>query len=110
MKDEQGVILYATSQNGGAFSTPVRLRTLGGPKPSHPQIVIDKGGRVFVGWDEVRDGVRRAAIASVSGSASPEILGDATSYPVMAATDTGLVAVWTSRPPDRSVIGVRAIQ
>jgi len=110
VKDEQGVILYARSQNGGAFSTPVRLRTLGGPKPSHPQIVIDKGGRVFVGWDEVRDGVRRAAIAPVSGSASPEILGDATSYPVMAATDTGLVAVWTSGPPDRSVIGVRAIQ
>jgi hypothetical protein len=110
VKDEQGVILYATSHNGGAFSTPVRLRTLGGPKPSHPQIVIDKGGRVFVGWDEVRDGVRRAAIAPVSGSASPEVLGDTTSYPVMAATDGGLVAVWTSGPPDRSVIGVRAIQ
>ena len=110
VKDEQGVILYATSQHGGAFSTPVRLRTLGGPKPSHPQIAIDKGGRVFVGWDEVRDGVRRAAIALVSGSASPEILGDATSYPVMAATDAGLVAVWTSGSPDRSVIGVRAIQ
>ena len=109
VKDEQGVILYARSQNGGAFSTPVRLRTLGGPKPSHPQIGIDKGGRVFVGWDEVRGGVRRAAIAPVSGSASPEILGDATSYPVMAATDAGLVAVWTSGPPDRSVIGVRAI-
>jgi hypothetical protein len=110
VKDEQGVILYATSHNGGAFSTPVRLRTLGGLKPSHPQIVIDRGGRVFVGWDEVRDGVRRAAIAPVGGSASPEILGDATSYPVMAATDAGLVAVWTSGPPDRSVIGVRAPQ
>ena len=110
VKDEQGVILYARSQNGGAFSTPVRLRTLGGAKPSHPQIVIDKSGRVFVGWDEVRDGVRRAAIAPVSGSASPEMLGDATSYPVMAATDAGFVAVWTSGPPDRSVIGVRAIQ
>ncbi|HUQ88651.1 MAG TPA: sialidase family protein [Vicinamibacterales bacterium] len=110
VKDEQGVILYATSQNGGAFSTPVRVRTLGGPKPSHPQIVIDNAGRVFVGWDEVRDGVRRAAIAPLNGSGAPEILGDTTSYPVMAATEAGVVAVWTSGAPDRSVIGFRAIQ
>ena len=38
VKNEQGVILYATSKNGAAFSTPVRLPTLGGPKPSHPQV------------------------------------------------------------------------
>jgi hypothetical protein len=109
VKDEQGVILYATSKNGGPFSTPIRLPALGGPKPSHPQIAIDKAGRVFVAWDEARDGVRRAAIASL-GSKSPEILDAATSYPVMAATDTGMVAVWTSGAPDRSTIGVRVIQ
>jgi hypothetical protein len=64
---------------------------------------------VFVAWDEARDGVRRAAIAPI-GSKSPEILDASTSYPVMAATDTGLVAVWTSGAPDRSTIGVRVIQ
>lgn len=110
VKDEQGVILYATSHNGGDFTTPVRLPALGGPKPSHPQVAVDKTGRVFVAWDEVRAGVRRAAIAAIGKSAAPEILGDATSYPVMASTDAGLVAVWTSGLPDRSVIGVRAIQ
>jgi hypothetical protein len=110
VQDEQGVILYATSRNGGAFTTPVRVPTLGAPKPSHPQVAIDRTGRVFVAWDEVRAGVRRAAIAAIGTAAPPEILGDSTTYPVMAATDAGLVAVWTSGPPARSQIGVRVIQ
>jgi hypothetical protein len=110
VKDEQGVILYSTSQDGITFSPPVRLPTLGAPKPSHPQIAIDGSGRAFVAWDEVRDGVRRAAIAPIGGRAAPQVLGESTSYPVMAATTSGLVAVWTSGPPDRSTIGVRVIQ
>lgn len=110
VQNEQGVILYATSKNGAAFSTPVRVPTLGGPKPSHPQVAVDRSGRVFVAWDEVRDGIRRAAIAPIGGSNSPEILGAVTSYPVLAPTDGGLVAVWTSGPPDRSTIGVRVIK
>ena len=110
VKNEQGVILYATSKNGAAFSTPVRLPTLGGPKPSHPQVTVDRSGRVFVAWDEARDGVRRAAIALIGGSTPPDVLDATTSYPVMAATDAGVVAVWTSGPPDRSTIGVRVIQ
>lgn len=110
VKNEQGVILYATSKDGIAFTTPVRLPTLGGPKPSHPQIAISGTGRAFVAWDEVREGVRRAAIAPIGGSSSPQILGDTTSYPVMAAAGSGIVAVWTSGPPDRSQIGVRVIQ
>jgi hypothetical protein len=110
VQNEQGVILYATSQGGAAFTTPVRLPTLGAPKPSHPQIAISGTGRAFVAWDEVRDGVRRAAIAPIGGSGTPEILGETTSYPVMAATGSGIVAVWTSGPPDRSTIGVRVIQ
>ena len=107
VKNEQGVILYSTSRDGSTFSPPVRMPTLGGPKPSHPQVAIGADGRVFVAWDEVQSGIRRAAIAPVGGS--PAILGDATSYPVMAATSSGLVAVWTSGPPDRSTIGVRVI-
>jgi hypothetical protein len=110
VKDEQGVILYATSQDGGTFTTPVRLPTLGSPKPSHPQVIVTRAGRVFVAWDEVRAGVRRAAIAPIGRSQPPEILGESTSYPVMAAAGAGIVAVWTSGPPDRSQIGVRVIQ
>jgi hypothetical protein len=110
VKNEQGLLLYATSKNGATFSTPVRVPTLGGPKPSHPQIAVDRSGRVFVAWDESREGVRRAAIAEVGRSKPPDVLDAATSYPVMAATDAGMVAVWTSGPPDRSTIGVRVIQ
>ena len=108
--NEQGVIFYATSQNGARFTTPVRLPTLGGPKPSHPQIAISGDGRAFVAWDESREGVRRAAIAQIGSSRSPDILGDVTSYPVMAATASGIVVAWTSGPPDRSTIGIRVVQ
>jgi hypothetical protein len=110
VKNEQGVILYATSKDGRAFTTPVRLPTLGGPKPSHPQVAVAGSGRAFVAWDESREGVRRAAIAPIDGSRPPEVIGDATSYPVMAASSAGLVAVWTAGPPDRSTIGVRVIK
>jgi hypothetical protein len=110
VKNEQGVILYSTSLDGITFTPPVRLPTLGGPKPSHPQVATNAAGRVFVAWDEVRDGIRRAAIAPLGGSAAPQVLGETTSYPVMAATASGLIAVWTSGPSDRSTIGVRVIQ
>ena len=108
VKDEQGVILYAKSTDGRAFSTPVRVPTLGGPKPSHPQIAISGSGKIFVAWDEVRDGVRRAAIAPLDGSKPAEVVGDATSYPVMAPAGTGVIAAWTS--VEGSTIGVRVIQ
>jgi hypothetical protein len=88
----------------------VRIPTLGAPKPSHPQIAISGSGKVFVAWDESKDGVRRAAIAPLDGSRPPEVLGDVTSYPVMAPSGAGVIAAWTSGPPDRSTIGVRVIQ
>ena len=110
VKNEQGVILYATSTDGRAFSAPVRIPTLGGPKPSHPQIAIGGSGKIFVAWDEVRDGVRRAAIAPLDGSAPAQVIGDATSYPVMAATNSGVIAAWTAGTAARSTIGVRIIK
>lgn len=110
VKNEMGVLLYATSKNGATFTTPVPVPTLGSPKPSHPQVAIDSAGTVFVAWDEVRGGIRRAAIKAMTGNAAPEELGDVTSYPVMVGAESGLVAAWTSGPPDRSVISVRRIR
>jgi hypothetical protein len=110
VKDEQGVILYATSQDGRTFTTPRRLRGLGSRKPSHPQIAIGTNGNPVVAWDEVLQGVRHAAIHRIGDARPAEVIGASTSYPVMAATGTGLVAVWTAGPPDRSTIGVRVIQ
>jgi len=110
VKNEQGVILYATSKDGRTFSTPVQVPTLGGPKASHPQIAVDGSDRVFVGWDEAVNGVRRAAIAMMNASRKPELLGDASSYPVMAATGSGVIAAWTSGSPSESVIKVRRLK
>ena len=110
VKNEQGVILYASSADGRAFTTPVRIPTLGGPKASHPQIAISGSGRIFVAWDEVRGGVRRAAIAPLDGSTPAQMIGDATSYPVMAASPAGLIAAWTAGTAGRSTIGVRIIE
>jgi hypothetical protein len=127
VKNEAGVILYATSRNDAAFSIPARVPTLGGPKPSHPQVVVDGRGRVFIAWDEVTAGVRRAAVVPITTSASaapkfgtPALIAETapSSYPVLAAVDGGLIAAWTSGPLNRpglsgvegSTIGVRVIQ
>jgi hypothetical protein len=110
VKDEQGVILYATSQDGRTFTTPRRLPGLGSRKPSHPQIAIASNGSPVVAWDEVLEGVRHAAIHRIGDARPAHVIGASTSYPVMAATDTGVVAVWTAGPRDRATIGVRVIQ
>ena len=114
VSNEAGVILYATSRDGKSFSKPVQVPTFGTPKASHPQIAIDGSGQVFVGWDEVRNGARSAGIVSAGAKGAafgtPESLGPATMYPVMAAAERGLVAAWTSGTPDQSVIKVRRIK
>ncbi|MEY4094094.1 MAG: hypothetical protein RLZZ53_1293 [Acidobacteriota bacterium] len=110
VQNEQGGILYATSPDGVAFSTPMRVKTLGGPKPSHPQVAVDATGRVMVAWDESANGVRTAAITTPGGSGAPVVLGRATTYPMLAATNAGFIAAWTSGPADRSVINVRRIR
>ena len=101
----EGAMFYATTRDGRRFTPRVRIPTLGGPKPSHPQIVVDGGGRVFVAWDETIGGRRVAVLREVrtqpNGATS---FGDAVTlspngpsmYPVLAATDKGLVAVWTT--------------
>lgn len=109
VKDEQGVILYAVSTDGKSFSAPTRVPTLGGAKPSHPQIAIDRAGRINVAWDESQNGVRRAAVRWIGSSTPPAVLGDATSYPVMAATNAGMVTAWTSGAANASVITVRRL-
>ena len=112
-----GTLLYATAPAGKAFGKPLRVPTLGSPKPSHPQIAIDGAGLPVIAWDEVRDGVRRAAFgrASIGPGAITfgpiETLSDESgAYPVLAATPKGIVAAWTSGPPDRSLIAVRVIE
>ncbi len=107
-----GVLYYATSADGRAFSQPVRVPTLGSPKPTHPQIIVDRTGRAVVAWDEViegrrvasartlalrRDGTLDAGAIVTLSPAAPAM------YPVLARTDDGVVAVWTTGGESPSV-------
>jgi hypothetical protein len=106
----QGALFYATTRDGRAFSPRLRIPTLGGVKPSHPQIAIDARGRILVAWDEQVSGERVAAarelrIRAGQDPAFGEILALSSGpgvYPVIAATDDGFVAAWTAqRDPSR---------
>lgn len=110
----EGALLYAVSRDGRSFATPIRVPTLGSPKPSHPQIAIDGQGRVVVAWDEVRGGIRGAAFNRMTAAGTfgaPQAFGTSgpSSYPVLAATATGVVAAWTSGPPAQATISVRSL-
>lgn len=99
-----GALHYSWSRDGRDFAPPVRVPTLGTPKPSHPQIAVDARGRVMVAWDEVVNGARTAAAREVTvGGRGAEFgpivtLDDAGSalYPVLAGTADGWFAVWAT--------------
>jgi hypothetical protein len=101
----QGAIFYSSSKDGRTFTARQRVPTLGAPKPSHPQIIIS-GTDLIVAWDEVVNGVRQASARPLrvdgSGGATfgdviPLGAGEdsSSSYPVLAATSRGVLAVVT---------------
>jgi hypothetical protein len=111
----QGALFYASTRDGQTFTPRQRIATSGGPKPSHPQIVVGAHGRVIVAWDEVVDGVRRAAARSLrvtqdgqmTAGAVVSIGGTAAgAYPVMAMTDHGVVSAWTHGTGATAVVHV----
>jgi hypothetical protein len=112
----RGALFYASTRDGSHFTPRVRVPTLGGPKPSHPQIAVGRDGRVFVAWDEAVSGERVAAAREIrlQSDRAPEFGGvvrlspASAMYPVLAATDEGLLAVWTSGE-DPSHVEVRTI-
>jgi len=110
LNGSEGALLYATSRDGRTFTAPVRVPTLGAPKPSHPQIAVDAAGRIMIAWDEVIAGVRTAAARSVSTRAGKVEFGDivrladgASTYPVMAPTSLGWLAAWSTGGPASTV-------
>jgi hypothetical protein len=108
---EVGALHYSWSKDGRTFSTPVRVPTLGTPKPAHPQIAIDARGRVMLAWDEVVDGKRTAAARAVTHTADKIDFGATLTideagtamYPVLAAVDGGWIVVWSTGGPTSSV-------
>ena len=111
----QGALFYSSTRDGRTFTPRQRIETLGGPKPSHPQVVVGPKGRIVVAWDEVIDGTRRAAaraiVRMVDGTVSvgPNLSLGAPSpaaYPVMAISDRGLLTAWTNGTGATAVINV----
>jgi hypothetical protein len=101
----EGALFYATSRDGVTFAPRTRIPTMSQSRPTHPQIAIDPKGRVMVAWDEFADGQRVAAAREVKGVAGASIdfgpirmvaLSGPATYPVLAATDAGILAVWTT--------------
>jgi hypothetical protein len=114
----RGRLFYAASRDGRSFAARREIPTRGGPRPMHPQVIVDSGGRLLVAWDEVIDGARQAYARSLrldsagNISAGPLIdLGDApAAYPVLAMSGRGPIAVWTQGAGDVSDIVVRALR
>jgi hypothetical protein len=111
-------LFYATSRDGRVYSPRVRIPTLGGSKPTHPQIAVAADGTTVLAWDEVPPGgVRTAAVSVVAtengqpipGRAIPLNDGQAASYPVLARTTRGVLAAWTSGPPSSSTIALATL-
>ena len=115
----EGGIFYASTRDGKQITPRIRIPTLGSPKPTHPQIVVDSSGRVVVAWDELVNGRRVATAREVKrqadGTASfgePIDLapGESAVYPVLAATADALVAVWTSGSGEQSTVRARTLR
>jgi hypothetical protein len=101
----EGALFHASTRDGLTFTPRTRIPTLGGPQPLHPQVAIDRTGRIVVAWDELIEGRRVAAArelrlrphqavefrpAVILSSDGPAM------YPVLAATRAGVLAVWTT--------------
>jgi hypothetical protein len=113
----EGALFYASSGDGRSFTKRVRIPTLGSPKPSHPQIAIDASGRFVVAWDEAVNGRRTAAARTLNRDSNGRVsFGEiatlasdgASTYPVLAATDQGVIAVWTTGG-EASVVRARTL-
>ena len=114
--DPVGALFHATMAEGAAFGPRQRVPTLGAPKPSHPQVVVDGTGRVFVAWDEMQSGVRTAAMVTATVAANGALSfdtpaavapGGPTQYPVMAPLARGVVMTWVTGAPTASTISVQ---
>jgi hypothetical protein len=116
--DPEGALFYASTTDGQAFTPRVRIQTLGTLNPTHPQLVVDRKQRIVVAWDEVVAGQRVAAARELIVKADGRVElapivtlsadGPAT-YPAIAATEQGLLAVWASGG-NASVIRTRTLR
>lgn len=116
-ENPEGALFYASTRDGRTFGRSTRIPTLGSPKPSHPQIAVGRGGRLVVAWDEAIGGRRVAAARELTPGPDRVDFGPVVTladegpamYPVLASTDAGILAVWTTGG-DASVIRTRIVR
>lgn len=116
----EGAIFYASSADGGSFTARVRIPTLGSPRPMHPQVHADSDSHLFVAWDEIVDGTRRAVVRGVRfDEARQPIFGAArrlgtaaapSSYPMVVTTTKGALGIYVEGKPGASVVRVVSLQ
>jgi hypothetical protein len=105
--EPRGVLFYTSTRDGGrTFAPRTPIPTLGSAKASHPQIVRDPAGRLFVAWDEMVGGKHVAAVREIKPGAAgaavtfgpiAKLTADAPGlYPVLAAVSDSLIAAWTT--------------
>jgi hypothetical protein len=114
--DGQKAIFYANSDDGRTFAPRQRVDRAAG-MASHPQLTVSAAGVPVMTWDEAVEGRRQvwlrvAADKSANSWGDPIALGAATgsgTYPAVAVSGQAIVAVWTHRTGESSVIGVSRV-
>lgn len=104
-------LFYTTSSDGHAFSRRQRI-PITTAAAYHPQLVVQGDGRLLVAWDELQNGARRIRMASGAAGADGAVRfsairlsgDDEGAYPVVASTNAGPIAVWSTKAGSSLVV------
>lgn len=93
-------VFYASSADGLAFSSRVRLDDTTGSHAAHPQIAVRSDGAVAVVWEQQDQAahpllIRTRPASSSSWTAARRLTADGAA-PAVAALSTGFVVAWSS--------------
>jgi hypothetical protein len=112
---EKLALFYSTSRDGRTFTKRQRVPTTASAA-YHPQLAVERDGRVLATWDEIRNGTRYVRFArgttgadgSLSFSSVAVSDDDEGSYPAIVETSAGSLAAWA--PKSGASIRVRRIR
>jgi hypothetical protein len=107
-------LFYATTRDGKTFTPRTPIATDGTPR--HPQIAVNREGRILVTWDEQLTGSRRVVVNEVKPAAggvrfekAALIDAERDDYPAVAGTEHGFVVACTSATKTDSTIRVLSV-
>jgi hypothetical protein len=105
-------LFYAMSRDGRTFTPRVRIPSAGAAY--HPQLTLSRTGTLVVAWEQAGSGPRRIRVAEATPVTAGTVTfrptalpgADEGTYPTLASTPDGIVAVWTPRPGPSSALSV----